>query len=1045
MNRRRSPGLWRLLPGVLAAVAIGLLLWSNGFQALEHIIYTELFELRGPTAIDERLVIVAIDDASLAQLGRFPWPRRYYTQLLNQLSRDRASVVAFNLLWSEPSPEDAQLAEAIAQQRAVVLAQAWDPRGEMLTPVPTLNEAAIATGHIMRQEDNDGLVRRLQLNRQGQPALAIVALQAYSLVAAPATLPDVAAASLWVNWPGPADQFQTFSFADVLQGKVPTAALQNKIVLVGVTAAGLDPLITPFDRNPPASGLHLHAAAIDNLLHPRALKPLQSPQIWLVILLTAPGLSWFMAGWNTRQQLITMVGLCGGWGLLSLGLFHLHYWLPTAAPVSLFVATAAAVALSDRLREDHLLRRQVSYLWEHYHQDLILPLEPGQPVAKTAALPRPRGAVSQVAQLADLAEQLGRSQAMQTAIARTLPMGLLAADWGGTIWFCNPVALDLLQVAVGSPIDQALIPQWLSPAQWQASLATLSLGYPFRYHDIQWNNRWFDLVLQPLPASPLISHSPTSSAAPSFLLVLEETTAHKEAEANLQRAKEAALREAERSEAASRAKGDFLANMSHELRTPLNVILGFTQVISHDQSLQIEHRNHLKIINRSGQHLLGLINDVLEMSKIESGRVQLNETSIDLYALLADLEAMVRFKAESKHLKLTFKRAAELPQYVTTDESKLRQVLLNLVGNAIKFTDVGEVSLQVKSCENRSNRPITLTFQVEDTGLGIAAEELNHLFQPFSQVGSNHRISEGTGLGLAISQKFIRLMGGDITAHSSLGKGSIFQFYIQVALADRTEPKVLWSEGRAIALATNQPEYRILIVEDQWENSQLLVKLLDPIGFQLREARHGQEGVEIWQQWHPHLILMDLRMPVMDGVKATQVIRSIEYDRQQILCLSNATPPNGTEVDAAHLPLDFPNRTKIIALTASVFEETKSNAAAIGCDDFLRKPLQETLLLSKISEHLGVRYIYEKNCLQPADEPNVSLASAQELADLLAEMPSDWIQQLHDCAIRGIDKVILSLIQQIPANLAPLTIALTHWAENFLFDEIIFLTHSQLK
>ena len=1046
MVRRLAHPLWRLLPGVIAAVAIALLWQGQVFQPLEQIAYRSLFGLRGSQPPDERLVVVAIDDASLRQLGRFPWPRYYYSQLLDQVTRQGASVVALAVLWSEPSSDDDELAQALQRQGMTVLAQAWDADNTPLRPVPELEQAAIATGHIMRQEESDGLVRHIVPVLRGQPALAVAALQAYSLVAGP--VPDTHFdRPLWLNWPGPAAEFQTYSFVDVLKGRLPATALQRKIVIIGATAAGLDPLVTPFDRNPPTSGVYLQAAALHTLLHDNALRPLGGRYLWLVLMLSAPALSWLLTGWNTPQQLAVITGLGGGWGLVSLLLFQAHYWLPTAAPISLFVATALLSALSDRLREDYLLRHQVTELWQRYNQDLFsYTHNTGVAWHPAPPLPRPRGAVPQVVQLAHLAEQLGRSQAMQIAIARTLPVGILAADGHGLIWFCNPVASQLFGIQVGDPLRSALVPHWLSAEQWQASLDQLKMGNHSHYSALQQNSRWFDLSLQPLPNSVHLQSPTPAPPAPSLLLMLEEITEHKQAEAALRQAKEAALREAERSAAASRAKGDFLAHMSHELRTPLNVILGFTQVMAPDRSLQFDHRNHLKIINRSGQHLLGLINDVLEMSKIEAGRIQLNETRFDLHHLLHDLDTMVRAKAKAKGLDLVIQTAEDLPQHIATDEGKLRQILLNLVGNAIKFTERGSVTLRVHPIHHsHGGSPITLAFEIEDTGIGIAPEGLKQLFQPFTQVNPSQHPEPGTGLGLAISHRFVRLMGGKITVQSIPGQGSRFTFHIQAVQAEAPPASARLLPGRVVGLAPHQPSCRILIVEDQPENTQLLLEWLAPLGFELRCARDGKAGLALWQQWQPHLILMDLRMPVMDGVKATQTIRTLEYDRAQGREDREAPwpslPPRATEVQA---PSDRqpPERTKIIALTASPFEETRTNAIAIGCDDFLRKPIQVDLLLAKLAEHLSVTYRY--HALAPSAEDAPDLLSPQALALLLEDRPAEWVQQLHELAVKGADRPMLELLAQLPTSYSPLVKTLTYWLEDFNFDKIIQITRPKI-
>ncbi|QZZ19580.1 CHASE2 domain-containing protein [Leptothermofonsia sichuanensis E412] len=1063
MNRLLCKHAWRFLPGAVATIAIALLLHQGAFQPLEHIAYHHLFRARGAMPWDERLVVVAIDDVSLRQLGRYPLSRKYYTRLLNTLAAAESSVVVINLLWSEPSPEDTQLSQAIRSQGMVVLAQAWDKTGTPLVPVPELATDAIATGHVLKREDTDGLVRQVDLQIHGHPALSVAAVQSYSLVQTPVPLPDLDQ-PFWINWVSPGSQLRSYSLVDVIHGNVSAQNLRHKIVLVGVTAAGLDPLVTPFDRNPPTSSVYLHATLIQNLLQQNPLHPLQRSGLWVLLLLSAPALSWLMSAWNTRQQLVVIAGLCSGWALLALLLFQAHYWLPISPAIALFATTAVVVALSDRLREDYLLRRQIDHLWQHYRQDLIMngvdTNHPLIPVQKQK-LPQPKNALSRVAQLAALAEQLGRSHSAQTAIAQTLPIGLLAADLNGDVWFCNPVAARLLQVEVGSHLNDQRMANWLSPEQWQISLDRLKAGNPIKYGNLQQGDRWFDLILQPLTYPTFPSRRNSINQIDGFLLLLEDITDHQQAEAELQQAKEIAIREAARSEKANRAKSEFLANMSHELRTPLNVILGFTQVMNHAPSLSAEHQTHLDIINRSGQHLLGLINDVLEMSKIEAGRVRLNETRFDLYHLLDDLEIMLRVRANAKQLMLTFERAPDLPRYIITDESKLRQVLLNLIGNAIKFTETGRVTLraQVERAEAEAWKngksadapsaliysPITLMFEIEDTGPGIASEELKDLFQPFAQASAGQQANEGTGLGLAISRKFIHLMGGDIMVCSAISQGSLFKFHIRVSQSPAADIAPPLNQARVISIAPDQPPWRILIVEDQWENSQFLVKLLVPLGFEVCEARNGQEGIALWERWRPHLILMDMRMPGMNGAEATQKIRAIEQARD-----AGKFQPHAIASSAlAHsYPGSCPHsHTKILALTASVFEETQMTAAAIGCDDFLRKPIQESTLLAKLAEHLGVRYVYE-NADNPENdwkEPFPPPSTEHDLGILLAQMPPAWIRQLHQAAIKGSDRLIFQLIEQIPETSDPLAQSLINWIKNFQFDEIIHLTQPLVK
>ena len=364
----------------------------------------------------------------------------------------------------------------------------------------------------------------------------------------------------------------------------------------------------------------------------------------------------------------------------------------------------------------------------------------------------------------------------------------------------------------------------------------------------------------------------------------------KQADQQLKQAKQTA-------EAASQAKGQFLANMSHELRTPLNAILGFTQLMVRDQSIKENHRSYLKIIHDSGEHLLELINDVLDMSKIESGRITLNTTSFDLYHLLDTLEKMFRMRGNAKVLQLIFKRSPSVPQWISTDEGKLRQVLINLLSNAIKFTNLGSVTLSVKVINFLETQTQTiLEFEVADTGEGIPAAYLEKIFEAFEQTELGRLSAEGTGLGLSISRKFVQLMGGKITVSSNLGEGSIFRVCLPVNVPKSQVMLKRSLERTVIGLAPDQPEYRILVVEDRWESRYLLVKLLETLGFQVREAENGAEAIAIWEQWQPQLIWMDMRMPIMDGYEATRQIKS-------------------------HLK---GQATIIIALTASALEEEKT-------------------------------------------------------------------------------------------------------------------------
>ncbi len=481
------------------------------------------------------------------------------------------------------------------------------------------------------------------------------------------------------------------------------------------------------------------------------------------------------------------------------------------------------------------------------------------------------------------------------------------------------------------------------------------------------------------------------------------------------------LQAKDRADAANRAKSEFLANMSHELRTPLNAILGFTQLMARDRSLLSPHQEHVSIINRSGGHLLKLINDVLEMSKIEAGRISLNENNFDLYSLLDSLEDIFRLRAKLKGLQLVFERSENLPQYVMADENKLRQILLNLLSNSIKFTHHGTITLRTgligqASCAANAGTPVDcplLHFEIEDTGVGIADNEIHKLFKPFEQTSAGMNSTEGTGLGLSISQKFVRLMGGEITVASQLDQGSQFSFDILIRCAEprSIQPRTVIHQP-VIGLAPNQPTYRILIAEDNVTNRLLLSKILTMEGFELREAVNGAEAIAIWRDWHPHLILMDLRMPILDGLDATRLIKA---------------EPQG-------------QNTVIIALTASAFANQRQTFFAVGCDDFICKPFEQPELFEKISQHLGVQYLYEAiaDAQQVSGEGSVQL-SKSSLQKGLAQMPEDWKKQLRRSALEGNDALIPDLLEEISSEQSGLKTAIAQLASNFDFDQILLL------
>ncbi|MEN8198970.1 MAG: ATP-binding protein, partial [Thermodesulfobacteriota bacterium] len=428
------------------------------------------------------------------------------------------------------------------------------------------------------------------------------------------------------------------------------------------------------------------------------------------------------------------------------------------------------------------------------------------------------------------------------------------------------------------------------------------------------------------------------------------------------------------------------------------------QTIKDDPATPPEQQHILDIINRSGKHLLQLINDVLDMSKIEAGRTRLEMEDFDLGELIRDIIDMMRIRAEEKGLVLRFNQSSQFPRFIHADAPKLRQILLNLLSNAVKFTEKGEVTLRL-GCDNNHPDTISLRGEVEDSGSGIATEDLERIFLPFEQL-SNASSQIGTGLGLAIARQFVDLMGGQIAVESKIGRGSLFRFTVQVQHALTEPPLKSGTEtGRIIGLEPGQPEYRILISEDQPDNQLLLQRLLKQIGFKVRVTDNGEQAIKEFQQWHPHFIWMDQRMPVMDGLTATYRIREL---------------PGGREV-------------KIVALTASLYRDKGHKPGDGPLDDYLLKPYRAEELFGCMARQLGVRYVYERQ------DPtlNRERISRQELSfEAMSSLPLDLLAELHTATVSLDVEETTALIERVAERDPGLATTLAILVEELNFKPI---------
>lgn len=479
---------------------------------------------------------------------------------------------------------------------------------------------------------------------------------------------------------------------------------------------------------------------------------------------------------------------------------------------------------------------------------------------------------------------------------------------------------------------------------------------------------------------------------------IHDMTEYKETQFELEKAKESA-------EKANRAKSVFLATMSHEIRTPMNAILGFAQLMQRDPQLTPTQREHLNTISRSGEHLLALINDILEMSKIEAGHITLNPMAFDLQALLEDVEVMFRIRTDTKQLKFVIHKPANMVRRIVADQGKVRQILINIIGNAVKFTHAGGIYVRVTTKPVEGSR-LLVSIEIEDTGLGISEEELDGLFKQFVQTSSGISTGGGTGLGLAISREFARLMGGDITVNSVVGKGSVFRVELYVEPVGVLTDDAEGSLKHVLALKPQKEPSRILVADDKPENRRVLISLLSSVGFVVREACDGQEAVNVFKEWSPDLILMDMHMPVMDGFEAIRQIRAAETGK----------------------------RVVIIAITASAFDEMRHNVMTAGAEAFVVKPFRIDEVLEKIRQFLDVEYVYEA-----AEDPYPAQEQSGHKEVSLGGLPPGLLRQMHHATLSGDMDRLDTLIKEVEGLDAGAAFTLRKFADDFRYEALAAL------
>jgi two-component system sensor histidine kinase/response regulator len=602
---------------------------------------------------------------------------------------------------------------------------------------------------------------------------------------------------------------------------------------------------------------------------------------------------------------------------------------------------------------------------------------------------------------------LFESESRMSSITNSAQDAILMIDPEGNIAYWNPAAERIFGYtsteAIGRNLHALIVPQRFHQAHQAAFPSFLStgqgpaIGQTLDLQALRKDGAEIDVQLS---LSAIQINEKWNAVG-----ILRDITEQKKTEAALVKAKQEA-------EMANKSKSMFLANMSHEIRTPLNAIIGFSQLMNRDKKLSATQKEYNVSIIRAGEHLLALINDILELSKVEAGRVVLSPANIDLYSIVDDIQMIFKERAKSKKLQFIFEKSNDLPRYVFVDEGKLRQIFVNLIGNALKFTEEGGVAVRTR-IDKMNEETIHLVVEVQDSGPGIAEHEMHKLFENFEQTSSGINKGSGTGLGLALSRELAILMGGGISVSSEVGKGSVFTFRVEIKEGNSTSVETDTVKS-VIGIDQGEEIYRILVVDDKKENLKVAVTLLQIVGFHTKEAVNGEDAIEKFNEWNPNLILMDMRMPVMDGYEATRRIKATEKGQ----------------------------KTPIVALTASTFEDELKQIDSLGIQGYIRKPFRENELFGAIGKLLEIKYIY--------DDESPSLQSKylnddNALNEDIAKLPNRLVLKMQQAlAVADLD-LMIELIKTMEQDNPELTQQLMKLAMNYDYDQLQQLLNKKEK